>query len=535
LTGVNDINLNWGDWGAVAVYFAITFLIGWQAKARQVNATEYFLGGRRTHWIIAGVSLYATLFSTVSFVGMPGEAYKNGVLYGLYSLGYFLFTPLAMWLLLRFFYSTQSFTAYEYLERRYDSRVRTLGAVVFLGARLLSGATVLYAAAKIFETLVGWSAGATILIVGAFTIYYCYIGGMRAIMLTDFMQTAVMLLGLGCILFKLLAMVGFDLGAVWQHAAAQGKTFGRVLEPGFYTLDPHARFTLWVWLAMSVLMPLNNYGTDQLVVQRLLSTNSYASAKRAIWLKTIGALPLSAAFYLVGLLLLYYYQRVAAAAPNVEADQVLGYFINQHLPAPVPGLVVAALLAALMSTISSTVGSLATVGTVDLVQRFSRAPLGQGQVLALGKWFTLGGGVLTIALALALVFAGQRTETTVVEVANVCNSLWGVLLVVVLAGIFTAWATARAACAALLIGITMNAILPWFLYYGTPPSERISFAWVGVPGMAVAALVVLVGSRLDGRKTRELVGLTWKTTPHAGTGARGTTAACPSVSKVCVF
>jgi SSS family solute:Na+ symporter len=212
------MTLRWGDWAAVAVYFAITLLIGWRAKARQGNATEYFLDGRRTHWIIAGVSLYATLFSTVSFVGMPGEAYKNGVLYGLYSFGYFLFTPLAMWLLLRFFYDTRSFTAYEYLERRYDGRVRTLGALLFLGARLLSGATVLYAAAKIFETLVGWNAGATILIVGVFTIYYCYIGGMRAIMLTDFMQTAVILLGLGCILFKLLAIVGFDLGAVWQTA-----------------------------------------------------------------------------------------------------------------------------------------------------------------------------------------------------------------------------------------------------------------------------------------------------------------------------
>lgn len=506
------MNLKWGDWAAVGVYFALTFLIAWRAKKRQTSALEYFLDGRRTHWIIAGVSLYATLFSTVSFVGMPGEAYKNGVLYGLYSFGYFLFTPLAIWLLLRFFYDSRSFTAYEYLERRYDGRVRTLGAVLFLGARLLSGATVLYAASRIFETLVGWEARATILTIGVFTIYYCYLGGMRAIMLTDFLQTAVIVLGLGCILAKLLAMVGFDLGAVWQNAAAQGKTFQRVLEPEFYSLDPHARFTFWVWLSMSVLTPLNNYGTDQLVVQRILSTNSYASAKRAIWLKTLAALPLSALFYLVGLLLLYYYQRIAAAAPAVEADQVLGYFISRHLPAPVPGLVVAALLAALMSTISSTVGSLATVGTVDLVQRYRRVPLSHEQVLRLGKWFTVGGGLVTISLALALVYAGHRTETTVVEVDKVCGSLWGVLLVVVLAGIFVPWATARAALAALVVGLAMNATLPWLFYYGTPPAERISFAWVGLPGMVVSAVVVLAGSRLDGRKGKDLAGLTWKTT-----------------------
>jgi sodium-coupled monocarboxylate transporter 8/12 len=525
------MNLNWGDWAAVAVYFAATFAIAWRAKARQTNAVEYFLDGRRTHWLIVSVSLWATLFSTVSFVAMPGEAYKNGVLFSLYSVGYFLFTPLAMWLFLRFFYDTKSFTAYEYLERRFDPRVRALGAVLFLGARLLSGATVFYAAAKVFETLVGWDARATILVVGVFTIYYCYIGGMRAIMLTDVLQAVIILLGLACVLAKLLVLVGFDIGAVWHYASAQGKTFGRVTEPEFFSFDPHVRFSLWVWLTLSLLGPLNNYGTDQLVVQRILSTNSYANAKRAILVKTVGTLPISMMFYFVGLLLFYYYHRVADAPPKVEADQVLGYFINQHLPSPVPGLIVAALLAALMSTISSTVGSLSTVTTIDLVQRFNRKPVAHEQVLRLGKWCTLAGGAITLALATGLVYAGKQTETTVLEVDKVAGSLWGVLLVVFLAGVLTRWATARAAFVALLVGIGMNATLPWFFYYGTPPAERISFAWVGIPGIVVAALVVLVGSRLDARKPGNLAGLTWLTLSKDGGAEAGSPMAMPIESK----
>ena len=521
------MNLKWSDWGAVTVYFALTFAIAWRAKARQTNAAEYFLDGRRTHWLIVSVSLWATLFSTVSFVAMPGEAYKNGVLFSLYSVGYFLFTPLAMWLFLRFFYDTKSFTAYEYLERRFDARVRALGAVLFLGARLLSGATVFYAAAKVFETLVGWDARATILIVGVFTICYCYIGGMRAIMLTDFLQAVIILLGLACVLLKLLALVGFDVGSVWHYASAHGRTFSRVTEPGFFSFDPHVRFSLWVWLMLSLLGPLNNYGTDQLVVQRILSTNSYANAKRAILVKTAGTLPISLMFYFVGLLLFYYYHRVADSPPKVEADQVLGYFINQHLPAPVPGLIVAALLAALMSTISSTVGSLATVTTIDLAQRFSREPFAQDRALRLGKSCTLAGGGITLALATALVYAGQQTETTVLEVDKVAGSLWGVLLVVFLAGILTRWATARAAFVALLVGICINATLPWFFYYGTPPAERISFAWVGLPGMAVAALIVLVGSRLDSRKPTNLIGLTWLTLSKDSCVAAGPVSAVP--------
>lgn len=508
---MSEMNLKWSDWAAVAAYFAVTFLIAWRARRQQTNAAEYFLDGRRTHWIIVSVSLWATLFSTVSFVAMPGEAYKNGMLFSLYSVGYFLFTPLAMWLFLRFFYDTKSFTAYEYLERRFDVRVRALGAVLFLGARLLSGATVFYAAAKVFESLVGWDARATILIVGVFTIYYCYIGGMRAIMLTDFLQAVIILLGLACVLVKLLALAGFDIGAVWHYASAQGKTFGRVAEPEFFSFDPHVRFSFWVWLTMSLLGPLNNYGTDQLVVQRILSTSSYANAKRAILVKTAGTLPISLTFYFVGLLLFYYYHRVADRPPQLEADQVLGYFINQHLPPPIPGLIVAALLAALMSTISSTVGSLSTVTTIDLVQRFSRQQLPHERVLRLGKWCTVAGGAMTLSLAAALVYAGKQTETTVLEVDKVAGSLWGVLLVVFLTGILTQWATARAAFVALIVGIAMNATLPWFFYYGTPPAERISFAWVGIPGMAAAAVFVLVGSRLDARKPENLAGLTWRT------------------------
>jgi Na+/proline symporter len=129
----------------------------------------------------------------------------------------------------------------------------------------------------------------------------------------------------------------------------------------------------------------------------------------------------------------------------------------------------------------------------------------------LGKWCTLASGAVTLGVATALVYAGKQTETTVLEVDKVAGSLWGVLLVVFLTGILTRWATARAAFVALLAGLALNATLPWFFYYGTPPAERISFAWVGIPGMCVAALIVLAGSWLDARKPSNLAGLTWRT------------------------
>jgi SSS family transporter len=504
-----EINLHAFDWIALALYVLVTFGIALRVRFGQKSQADYYLAGRSSHWILIGVSMYATLFSTVSFVSMPGEGYKHGMLMSLQSVGYTLFTPLAVWMFLRFFYNTTSFTAYEYLERRFDLNARTLGAVAFIVLRALYGALVFFAASKAFETLVGWPPVMTICVVGSITIAYSYIGGMRAIIITDFVQTMVILGGLLVIIFKVSSLVGFDYAAVWRFAAAHDHTFNQVSTPEFWSLDPKLRYTFWTWLLLALTAPLTNYGTDQLVVQRILSSKSYGDAKKAIILKTVGALPFSLLFYFTGVLLFFYFNNFTAP-PGVEADGMLGYFINQFLPSPLPGLIAAALLAALMSTFDSTLNSLSTVFAVDVLQRRGWvAP--DVDLLQLGKRLTLGWGVVMLGLALFLAQASRGVESTIAEVASILTCLWGVLLVVVMAGIFTRWATARAATWALLLGGLINLYVPWKLYYGTAPEERISFVWVGVPGWIAALVVIAIVSFFDSRQRRNLDGLTWST------------------------
>lgn len=505
-----EVNLHTSDWIGLGVYVALTFGIALRVRFGQKSESDYYLAGRNTHWILIGVSMYATLFSTVSFVSMPGEGYKHGMLMSLQSVGYTLFTPLAVLLFLRFFYNTTSFTAYEYLERRFDLNARTLGAVAFMILRALYGALVFYAASKAFQTLVGWPPTTTIAVVGTMTIAYSYIGGMRAIIITDFVQTIVILGGLLVILFKLSALIGFDFGAAWRFAASHDHTYGRVATAEFWSLDPKLRYTFWTWLVLALTAPLTNYGTDQLVVQRILASKSYGDAKRAIILKTVGALPFSLLFYAAGILLFFYFNSVATPPAGVQADGMLGYFINQFLPSPLPGLIAAAMMAALMSTFDSTLNSLSTVLAVDVLQR--RGWVGKDvNLLRLGKRLTLGWGVLMLGLALFLAVASRGVESTIAEVASILTCLWGVLLVVVMAGIFTRWATARAATWALLLGGLVNLYVPWKLYYGTAPDERVSFVWVGVPGWIAALVVLVVVSLLDSRKPKNLGGLTWAT------------------------
>lgn len=499
-------NLTTLDWLVVGGYVLATFGTALYLRRGQKTGEDYFLAGRKTGWFLIGISMYATLFSTISFVAMPAEAYRNGMLLSLNSLGYFLFTPLAVWIFLRFFYRAGTFTAYEYLGRRFGGSTRTIGSVIFIIARCLTGAMIFYASAKAFETLVGWRPEVTVLIIGTVTIAYSYIGGMRAIIITDFFQTMVILLGLGVIIFKLSAAADFDFGAVWEFARQNSRTYDVVTTREFFSFDLHLRYSFWLFIMFSFTTPLANYGTDQLVVQRILSSSSYDSAKKAIMFKTIGMLPISFAFYFSGLLLYYFYNKLGTPPPGVEADGIMGWFISTSLPSPIPGLIAAALVAALMSSFDSTLNSISTVFTIDILKKRDGPEL-----LKLGKRLTLVWGAVMIGLALAVIAAGKRVETSVFEINLVWANLWGVLLVIMLAGIFFPRCSARGAVVGIIVGSVTNLTIPWFLYFGTPADERIGFIWLGLPGWVAAAVALAVFAGHKSKSAEELKGLTWRT------------------------
>jgi SSS family transporter len=494
------------DWLVLLAYVVITFGVALCVRRGQSTGEDYFLAGRKNGWLMIGVSMYATLFSTISFVAMPAEGYRNGMLLSLNSVGYFIFTPLAVWIFLRFFYRAGTFTAYEYLGRRFGTTTRIIGSWVFIIGRCLSGAVIFYASAKAFETLVGWKPELTVLVIGAVTIAYSYIGGMKAIIITDFFQTVVILSGLAIILIKLLAAADFDVQSVWAFAQENSRTYEVVTTREFFSLDLYVRYTFWLWLLYSFTTPLSNYGTDQLVIQRLLASSSYRTAKQAVLLKTLGTLPVSLCFYFCGLLLFYYYNKLGTPPPGVGADGIMGWFISTALPAPFPGLIAAALVAALMSSFDSTLNSLSTVFTIDILKKNDGTEL-----LRLGKRLTLVWGAIMIGLALAVIEAGRRVETSVLEINLVWANLWGVLLVVMLAGIFFPRCTARGAVVGLVAGSVVNLTLPWFLYFGTPAGERIGFIWLGLPGWFATALALVLSAGSKPKAVQELNGLTWRT------------------------
>ncbi len=485
--------LHLSDWVVIAVYMGITIGIAvWSKFFQKETSEDYFLAGRSVPWFLASLAIFASLFSTISFVSVPGEAFGNGVMLSLNSWLGFLFYPVAIWLFLRFFFFLPTFTAYEYLERRFNLATRLLGSGIFTVVKLIYAGIVFYAAAVLLEVLVGIDPTTTIIVVGLVTVAYTTLGGMKGVILTDAMQACVIVLGMGAILFILLSSAGFDVAAIYRYSAEHGKGFDAVASPEFWRFDLHDRYSFWLLALYLATSPLVALSCDQLVVQRLLTVKGYQGAVRATYSSLLIGLPVAAIFWLVGLALFYYYGHRPGQLPEgMAADQVLGFFIRTATPAPVPGLIAAAALAALMSTISSVVNSVATVIYRDGLVRLGVYREGGVHEINICRALSAVAGLVSVGLALLLRYGGSGIQSSIFEVAGIWAGLWVVLMTAFLLGVLVPRVSGRAMMCGLAVGGAVTLLLPYLLYYSVPAGERVSFNWMGTPGMLISFVLAL--------------------------------------------
>ncbi|MGE4564786.1 MAG: sodium/solute symporter, partial [Victivallaceae bacterium] len=365
---MNTARLGILDWTLIAAYILLVVGLSIRTKLqKRQNAEEFLVAHKSMNWLVVAVAVFATLFSTISFVSVPGEAYNYGLTLMVAMLAQILVLPLAIWLFLRFFFNAPTFTAYEYLERRFDRKCRITGAAIFITIRLFYTGTVFYAASVIFESLVGWPAPLTIAAIGAVTVLYTVLGGAKAVIFADVLQSVIIFVGIGAILYKILQAAGFDFNGIYSFAQRNNHTFELFAEPSFYRLNVHDRWNFWLILIGVITGPLTTLSCDQLVIQRLLAGKNYQQAKKSMYTNYLISIPMVSMLFGIGLCLYFYYQAGTGRLPEgTRGDQVLGYFISTELPAPLPGLIVTALLAALMSTVAGAVNSLVTVFWKDI-------------------------------------------------------------------------------------------------------------------------------------------------------------------------
>ena len=478
------------DWIVIALYGVGMLAIGAYYSRRTKSAEDYLLGGRNMNSLMVGLSLFATLISTLSYLALPGEMIQHGPMFFCQMAAYPFVAVVVGWLLIPFIMRLKITSAYEILELRLGLVVRLVGSSMFLLLRLAWMAAILYATAStVLVPLLGLSTGFTPWIcvaMGVLTVIYTAAGGLRAVVVTDALQCAIMLVGA----IVTLAVITVKLGGVGAWWPAEWASHWDKPSFGF---DATARTSVLGAAISAFTWYVCTTGSDQMAIQRFLATRDVRAARRSLITSLVTDALTMGLLGLVGLAVLAFFAAnrslLGGGAPLVdEADRLFPTFVVVGLPAGVSGLVIAAILSAAMSSLSSGVNSACAVVNEDFIGRLGRASGTNGGSV----WQVRGISVVVGIVAVALSVLVGCVEGNLIELCfKVVNLLTAPLFVLFFTAMFVPWATPFGALTGLGASVSVAIGIAYFDLLG------LSFLWMMpaslLAGIAVAALVSAVG------------------------------------------
>ncbi len=481
----------WLNYATFALYPVLMLGIAWRV-GRKGSSEEFFRGGQHIPWWAAGISIYATMLSSLTFMSIPAKAYATD---WAFSLGILTLAPLAPIIIryyLPFFRQLNITSAYEYLERRFNLGARWFGSLSFILFQLGRTAIVLYLPALALATVSNFAMEWCILIVGGICILMTFEGGLESVVWTDVAQTIMLLAGAFAVLFFALRDTPGGLAGMVKVAHEQNKLFGGLRWDWDLTVA-----TGWVVLVGNLFTNLASYTTGQDVVQRFVATKDSRQAAKSIWTNALMCLPSTALFFAAGTALFAFYSaHPERLDPTLtKSDQVFPLFIVNELPMGFAGLVVAAIFAAAQPT--SSLNSIATAWVVDFQARLKPATSDLAR-LRTAKVVTVLSG---------LVGGGCALLMTRLDIYNAWDAFLGLQGMAVSAlaglfalGIFTRRTHGRGALLGALLSVVVMLSLKWH-----SPLHFLAYSAVGflvcVAGGYLLSLVLAA-------RPRDLTGLT---------------------------
>ena len=451
---------------ALWIYLLATVGLGVWFARRNRTTDDFFRGGRRVPWWAAGLSIFATMLSSITCMAIPARAFASD--WELYlANSYVLLTPILLLVVLPFYRRLDVTSAYEYLERRFAPSLRLFASSMFLLFQCGRVAVVLLLPSLALATVSDLDVTTSILVLGILCIVYTSLGGIEAVIWTDTAQSVVLLGGAVWAFVAILTRVDGGLGAVITEASAQGKFFDNV------EWSIGLREGAFVILLGSLFHHLFPYAASQDVVQRYLTTRDIKETKRALWLSMIVSVPAQALFFLLGTALFVFYRdHPERLDPALQNDAILPFFLVRELPAGVAGIIVAGIFAAAQSTLSSSLNSMSTAWVTDFDSRL-RPDVDDAARLRLARRLTVVLGLFGTAAAIALAHVEVR-------------SLWDAFLTIIglfggtIAGLFGLGMISRRANArgAMIGAIAGSAATFWAWFAGH--LHFYSFGMIGV-------------------------------------------------------
>ncbi|MEX0641537.1 MAG: sodium/solute symporter [Pirellulales bacterium] len=451
---LTDLRLHWLDTLIIIGYLGMLLGIGVYHARRQKDLTDFFLAGREIRWLALGLSLVAALNSGIDYLMQPSAIIQFGAYMFAGPLTWLFLIPYIFYVTLPLYRRLGVISAYEYLEKRFDLRVRTFAAGIFLLWRLGWLATALYVPSLAISTATGGriSESAFIVLLGLVITAYTMLGGIRAVIWNDVIQCCIMFAGLFVAVIVCVVNVEGGVGTIVAQIREVGDPIQTQVPTGVAESAASYFFIpmTFIGLLMSLLMSrIATYTSDQVMVQRFQTSKTLADGRRGLFLTAISDSVWTIALCFVGLALFAFYKAHFGELPawtKERPDQIFPYFISQAFPIGLTGLIMAAILAASVSSCDSAINSLTSVVTVDFVERLylKRSVQGNGISPTEQRYQVLTSRLITIVVGLAGIGISLQVNKlgSLLEISNkLINSFTGPMLAMFLLGMFTSRAT----------------------------------------------------------------------------------------------
>jgi SSS family solute:Na+ symporter len=495
------------DYIVLFAYLAGITIFGVLFRKSQKTVKDYFVGAKNINWIVISLSIVATETSTLTLIGVPAIAYANYALpeqggnytYLQVVIGYVIARFIISLLFIPAYFRGEMLTAYKLLENRFGTGTKNFAASMFLVMRALAEGVRIFAASIVLSAVLGTSLPSfpnltywSIAIVGVLTLIYTFEGGIAAVIWTDLIQFIIYVGGSLVAAYMLLTLVPGGWNEIYAQGAAGGK-FQTFSFQWSYNLP----FTFWAGLFGGTFMTMASHGTDQLLVQRLLTCKNQRDSQKALILSGFVVLLQFALFLTIGVMLYSYYAHVpidptmsaAQCLKEVPAtcDRIFPQFIVAQLPHGISGLVIAAIFAAAMSNLSGSLNSLASTTVLDFYKPLIDPNASDESLLRLSRWLTAIWGVVLIILAFLV---AQGIQSVLFAGLTIASLVYGPMLGAFLLGVLTKRANQTGVIAGMLASIIVMLTLKSADLLGyNLPFHDLAWTWFVLVGTTICLVV----------------------------------------------
>lgn len=488
-------SFGWLNWSVLVLYLLAMLWLGWFFMRREKDSNDFFTGGGRIPWWAAGISIFATMLSAITYMSIPAKAYATDWKYYPMQIMILLVAFPVIKYYLPFFRRLNVSTAYAYLEQRFNYGVRAMASSLFIIFMVARMALVLFLPSLAMSAVTGIDIFVCILLMSIITIAYCTMGGMEAVVWGDVVQ-GIILVG-GALLAAIYLVTQTEGGAAGYFDIAMANDKFVLFDWSF----DYRSATFWVIIVGGIANNLISYTSDQTVIQRYMTTNSEKSASRSIITNGILSILVSIIFYTIGTGLYTFFKTHPDSLDITmsKTDAIFPFFMMSQLPAGIAGLLIAALFAATMSTISSNINSISTAFTMDMYKKW-RPQAADKKTLSVARYSGIVAGV--IGTGIAILMAMVNIQSLLDYFNTILGLLTGAIGGLFIMGIF--YKRINAGCA--LIGFLCGTAAVFYMNYFTDAN----FFLFGGVSMLVSVVVALLLSLIWPNK-KAINGLTWKT------------------------